>query len=101
MRSTTTRKEIELQLQELNELLGRPIMPYVKVMLSDGKYRLLAQIGNIHIYHDINGYQLHEMCNESGGVRDVTYKWLKTKRELSGWLDGAIYAARKKVESVL
>lgn len=87
----TTRHEIDLQLKELNQLLGRPLEPWLKLPEKDAGS--IAQIGNIHLYRDHLGYRVYEMCNEGGGVRDATYKTFKTKKELCGWLDGAIYSA--------
>lgn len=97
MRKPDTTADIEAQLLELNRLQGRPEKPYIRN--AEGK--LVAQLENIHLYHDHLGYKLHEMRTEGGGVRDVTYKWLKTKRDVCVWLDGAIYAARQKLEATL
>lgn len=97
MRNPTTRLDIDLQLRELNTLLDRPDEPYRR----DENTKLVANIGNIHLYHDHNGYKIYEMANESGAVRDVTYKAVSTKRDVSLWLDGAIYVARLRLQGLL
>lgn len=97
MRNPNTTADIEAQLKELNHLLARPEKPYVRN--ADGRF--VAQLGNIHLYHDHYGYKLHEVRTEGGGVRDVTYKWLKTKKDVCVWLDGAIYSAREKLASLV
>lgn len=89
----TTRHDIDLQLKELNQLLNRPVEPWLRLPERDAGS--IAQIGNIHLYRDHLGYRIYEMCNEGGGVRDVTYKTFETKTELCLWLDGAIYAAQQ------
>lgn len=94
--SRTTTLDIELQLRELNNCLGRPDKPYER---TDG--RLIGQVGNIHLYHDFNGYKIFEMCNEAGAVRDVTYKRFKTKGDVSAWLDGAIFVARERLKGLI
>ena len=91
MRHHTTRKDIEAQLLELNRLLGRPERPWVIGKVHGNA----ANVGNIHLYRDHLGYKIYEMVNTGGGVRDVTYKDLPTRRAVSLWLDGAIYSSQR------
>ena len=71
----TTLAQLEALTAELNKLLNRPLKPYIK---ENGK--LTAQIGNFHLYQAYGSYGLHEMANESGGVRETIS--LGTKKEL-------------------
>jgi len=71
----TTLAQLEALTAELNKLLNRPLKPYIK---ENGK--LTAQIGNFHLYQAYGAFGLHEMANESGGVRETIS--LGTKKEL-------------------
>lgn len=68
-----TDKQLDALALWLNELTDNPIQPYV-----DGT----AQVGNYHISHCYGGVNLHQMANESGGVRDVISCGHVPKREL-------------------
>jgi len=70
-----TKAQIEAVIDWLNKELNRPLKPYENI---DGK--LTAQIGNFHLYQAYGAYGLHEMANESGGVRQTIS--LGTKKEL-------------------
>jgi hypothetical protein len=71
----TTLAQLEALTAELNKLLNRPLKPYIKE--ND---KLTAQIGNFHLYQAYGAFGLHEMANESGGVRETIS--LGTKKEL-------------------
>ena len=71
----TTLAQIRLLIDELNKQLDRPLKPYIKE--ND---KLTAQIGNFHLYQAYVAFGLHEMANESGGVRQTIS--LGTKKEL-------------------
>jgi hypothetical protein len=71
----TTLAQIRSLIDELNKQLERPLKPYIK---ENGK--LTAQIGNFHLYQAYGAFGLHEMANESGGVRQTIS--LGTKKEL-------------------
>ena len=71
----TTIKQLELLIAELNKQLDRPEKPYIK---QGGK--LIAQIGNFHLYQAYGAYGLHEMATEGGGIRQTV--GLGTKKEL-------------------
>ena len=71
----TTLAQIRLLIDELNKQLDRPLKPYIKE--ND---KLTAQIGNFHLYRAYGAYGLHEMANESGGIRETIS--LGTKKEL-------------------
>lgn len=67
----------------LNRLLGRPIEAFV-----DGQW----QIGHVHLRHYNGAYNVHEMSNESGGVKGLAYGL--SARESYEWLRGAVTAVQ-------
>jgi len=71
----TTLAQIRLLIDQLNKQLERPLKPYIKE-----NYKLTAHIGNFHLYQAYGAFGLHEMANESGGVRQTIA--LGTKKEL-------------------
>jgi hypothetical protein len=70
----TTLKFLQAQVDRINRTAGTPLEPW-----ADSK----AQIGNYHLDGAYGGYALHQMGNESGGIRDVFRCGHVTKRELS------------------
>lgn len=63
MSNRVTDKQLEALVLRLNQALNRPLAPYARI---DDK--LVAQIGNYHLYHAYGGVCVHEMAGESGGV---------------------------------
>ena len=57
-----TRKQLDSATEGLNRVTGSPLECYTE---------RLSNIGNYHISCAYGGYCLHQMMNESGGVRDV------------------------------
>lgn len=66
MSSRITRKQLDSATEGLNRVTKSPLEPYTR---EDGRAR--ANVGNYHISGAYGGYSLHQICNESGGVRDV------------------------------
>lgn len=66
-----TRKQIQAQCDNLNRLLGLPMEPYTSHIEDKGymaSRTSRANIGNIHLDHNIGGYAIHQMVNDGGGV---------------------------------
>jgi len=57
-----TKRQLQNRIDHLNVMLGRPTAPY-----SNGK----ANIGTFYLSQAYGGYDLYEMANERGGVRDL------------------------------
>ena len=80
-----TDKDLDNLCNRMNETLGKPLKPWIRE--ND---RNKAQIGNIHVYSCLGVYALHEMVNESGGIRVIVSG--STKRECfdlgHAWLNG-------------
>lgn len=51
--------------ETLNRMTDHALEPYTRD--ADGKLR--ANVGNYHIHSAYGGHTLHQMANESGGVR--------------------------------
>lgn len=75
-----TRKHIEAQAEIVNRLRG----------LEGAGY---STVGAVAVNGAYGGYAVHEYCNESGGVRDLTGGHY-TMREVSWFLRGMIEALR-------
>ena len=76
MRITT--KFLEAQIDRINKITNNPATPWTRE-----NNRSRSNIGNYHLGSAYGGVCLHQMCNESGGVRDVFGCGHITKRELS------------------
>jgi len=60
----TTLKELESQIELLNQITNSPPTPYTRA--EDGK--LTANIGNHHLSRAYGGFCVHRMANTSGGA---------------------------------
>ena len=69
--------DLERKITLLNEVTNNPEKPYI---FKDD--RSIAQIGNYHLAGAYGGYELQQIMNEGGGVRDVLYSGYTTKRDL-------------------
>jgi hypothetical protein len=78
-----TQAQLNYAVERINVNTKSPLTPYTKV---DG--RLVANIGNFHIYGAYGGYGLHRMCNEGGGITQII--GISTKRELYNQLQAMI-----------
>ena len=82
-----TVKDLERVVLRINRETGNPETSYSK---KGDKYT--ANIGNYHLDGAYGGYSLHQMDNESGGVRDTLRCGHIPKRELydrmNAFLDG-------------
>jgi hypothetical protein len=78
-----TQAQLNYAVERINVNTKSPLTPYTKV---DGK--LVANIGNFHIYGAYGGYGLHRMCNEGGGITQII--GISTKRELYNQLQAMI-----------
>ena len=72
-----TIKQLEGLVDHLNTIAKTPKATYTKV---DGKF--IGNIGNYHLDGAYGGYQLVQLVNESGGVRNVLSTGFVSKREL-------------------
>lgn len=77
MANRITEKDMQHWVKYLNNITGNPVQPWGRV--GD---RNRANIGNYHLSHAYGGVCLHQMSNESGGVRSVFGMGHGTKRDL-------------------
>ena len=68
---------LKSKIEYLNQITNSPLKPYSEI---NGK--LVANIGNFHLYQAYGAYGLHRMVSEGGGVSDNHIYGLHTKREL-------------------
>lgn len=61
-----TEKALDIVASRINAALGTPEKPWIR---GDG--RMIAQIGNVHLYRCLGVWALHQMVNESGGIKVV------------------------------
>jgi hypothetical protein len=82
-----TQKQLENKIDYLNRLTGNPEKPW-NAPVEGAKYgsRITANVGNFHLYCAYGYYNLHQMCNEGGGVHDV-FNYGSTKKELAMLID--------------
>ena len=69
--------DLERKINLLNEVTNNPEKPYIT---KNGKCK--AQIGNYHLAGAYGGYELQQIMNDGGGVRDVLYSGYTTKKDL-------------------
>lgn len=81
-----TVKMLEGRVDYLNKLTGNALTPWHRP--ADGK--LYANIGNYHLDGAYGGYQLHQMCNESGGITCISDIGYASKRDLFNWINAYI-----------
>jgi hypothetical protein len=72
-----SKDDLERKVEYLNRMKNRPLEPWKK-----GNGALKSNIGNYHLSGAYGGWQLNEMVNESGGVRDIFRCGFTTKRDL-------------------
>ena len=77
-----TKTELESKIAYLNVMTGNPEKPWNEPV--DG--RMTANVGNFHLYCAYGYYNLHQMTNEGGGVKDV-FNYGSTKKELAMLID--------------
>ena len=77
-----TKKQLENKIAYLNRLTGNSEKPWNTPV--DG--RMTANVGNFHLYSAYGYYNLHQMTNEGGGVKDV-FNYGSTKKELAMLID--------------
>ena len=73
-----TNADLKNDVDLINETTGSPLKPWTR----DDNGRNKANIGNYHISGAYGGVCLHQIVNESGGVRDVFSCGHIPKREL-------------------
>jgi hypothetical protein len=85
-----TQKDVEAVANRINDITGNPKEYSTRV---DGKFK--SNIGNYHISYAYGGANLHQVSNESGGVRSI-FGGHMPKRELydrmQAYCDGLIDA---------
>ncbi len=77
MSDRITLSNLEAVVKRINRITGMPLESYTRT--GD---RFVANIGNYHLSGAYGGYCLHQMDNESGGVRDILRCGYTSKREL-------------------
>jgi len=78
-----TIKTLENKIEELNIITKSPLTP---LEIVDNK--LVFNKGCYHLYRAYGAFIVHQICNESGGARDVTK--YGTKRETAHAVDELI-----------
>ena len=91
-----TNKQLDNLATWINELTNSPITPYRR----DENDRLVANVGNYHIYHAYGGVELHRMANEAGGIRVVINSGCTTKRDLYNLMHAYIKGLMTEKESI-
>jgi hypothetical protein len=83
--------DLKKRVTTLNRMLGRPEECWHRGENAE----LTASIGNLHIYKSHFGYELHEVANGSGAVRQhgTTHKKAgEMMSYLGGILDGVTFS---------
>ena len=90
-----TAKTLEARINYLNRLMDRPATPWTK---ENGLPK--SNIGNFHLYQAYGGYNVHEICNESGGVRTpISYGCIPGRdlyEKINSFIDGLEYGERNQ-----
>lgn len=73
--------QLEWLVNQINTKTKSPIAAYTK---AKGKFT--ANIGNYHLDYAYSGVKLVRMCNEGGGITDISRTGYGTKRELYNWM---------------
>jgi hypothetical protein len=81
-----TDKFLQAKIDYLNKITGNPSTYCTR---EDG--RTCTHIGHYCLSHAYGGVCLHQICNESGGVRDVFNCGHVTKRELATMISAYTY----------
>lgn len=68
MTNRITKKHLQHQIDNLNAMFGYSLQAYSKD--ADGKFK--ANPGTYVLDCAYGGYRLSQLCNESGGERDIT-----------------------------
>jgi hypothetical protein len=90
-----TKKQLENKIAYLNRITGNHEKPWDTV---DGK--MTANVGNYHLYCAYGYYNLHQMCNEGGGVHDV-FNYGSTKKELAMYIDAFLHGYEKRERELI
>ena len=69
--SRTTMKQLSNIVERLNMATNNPTVPYASVCDGTGKRKYTAQVGNYNIDQSYGGFQLCQITNDGGGVRNV------------------------------
>jgi hypothetical protein len=77
-----TIKQLQAQIERLNQLTGNPLAPYTRS--DDGK--LHGNVGNFHLSQAYGGVCVHRMANDCGGVTTPIFHGHRPKREAFGLL---------------
>ena len=89
-----TRKDLDGAIAYLNRITSNEAEPYRK----EGK-QLAGNIGNFHVSGAYGGFALHQMVNESGGIRDIFSQGHMPMRELynliHAYAKGIVFATEK------
>lgn len=76
MKTRVKLSDLEARLFDLNKSKGFPAEPYSK---QGNKYE--ANVNTFHLSEAYDGYNVHQMVNKSGGVREPAGGGHVTKRE--------------------
>lgn len=78
-------KDIELRIAYLNRLTGSPETYSIK---DTGTFK--SNIGHYHLNQAYGGCALHRLCNEGGGVQDISRIGYASRKDLYNWINAFI-----------
>ena len=87
-----TMKQLENKVARLNRVCGTPEAPWTRT--ENGEMR--ANIGNYHLDGAYGGYQLAQMCSETGGITNPFRSGFVSKRELAGLIDAFVVGVESR-----
>ena len=90
-----TEKDLQAVVNRINRTMGTPLAPYTRD--ESGKYT--ANVGNYHLSGAYGGWALHQMGNESGGIRDVLRGGHVPKRDLYNQMHAFLEGVASKGEA--
>jgi hypothetical protein len=77
MKTRITLSDLESRLFDLNESRGVKTQPYSKT--NAGTYK--SNVGNYHLSRAYGGFNVHQMVNDGGGIKEPAGGGHVTKRE--------------------
>jgi hypothetical protein len=91
MTQRTTKKHLDHYVRELNEVTGSPMSYFVNPSDPDDRR---TSVGHYCIDCGYSGYELHQICNESGGADNASSGGHVPARDLLNQIRCAIKVVR-------
>lgn len=86
-----TIKMLEAMVNRLNEITNSPTETYSK----DSNGKLVANIGNFHLYQAYGGIRLDRITSSGGGIRVISKDGCGTKKQLYSFIAGYLSGIEK------